>query len=110
MISPQEIKRLIFLFPHHQLVHKMSTITGNKLSSQPNNITIRKERQTFNVVATLQAHVAYRCRLDIAGGSAMNSHSGGGSFGISGSVTIVTGCTGGRGVILLASPTASWPN
>lgn len=41
--------------------------------------------------------LTYRWRREIAGGSAINSHSGGGSFGISGSVITVTGCATGLG-------------
>lgn len=48
----------------------------------------------------------YRWRRDIDGGSIINSHSGGGSFGISGSVNMVIGCCTGLGTVFGA--TLSW--
>lgn len=53
VIFPQEVERLILLFPHHQLVHELWAITSNKPSCQLDNVTICNTRITWNACKML---------------------------------------------------------
>lgn len=81
VLRTQKIELIIPLFSIHQIGQELPAISGDKLSCQLDNVPVIRSDILFRRRKMSPQLSTHKSNAEIDGGSAMNSKSGGGSFG-----------------------------